>query len=505
MAADSNKPSFSPGRKWSIAFNVTVTTLAVFAVIVMVNYLGGEFFRRFHLSRNTRVQLAPRTLSLLQSLTNEVHVTVYCSRDSDSFTSIAELLREYTAANSKINVRYIDYDRDPGAAEDFKIRYNLGAATNKNLIAFDYAGRTNVVNGDALLQIRLVQDATADPQDQGKIALRKKPEAFLGEVMFTAALIRVSNPKPMKAYFLSGHGEHNAEALNDPMGYSKFAGVLQQNSIDFQNLSLLGTNTVPDDCSLLIIAGPKSALEPVELDRMEKFLDDGGRLLALFNVFSAEKTTGLEKLLAKWGVTVSGGVVKDPDNSSPPQGLDVIAPCGVRLPSNFNIKHPVINSLIGSRLQLILPREIDAVTTTAQTDNGFKADEILYSGPRSIIQNGGMAQRPSAKPLMVAVEKAAAKGVAAERGATRIIVAGDSIFLGNERIDSAANRDFAGAAVNWLVDRPVLLQGIGPTPLAEYRLQITSLQLRTLQWILLAAIPGGILLFGGLVWLRRRN
>jgi hypothetical protein len=90
---------------------------------------------------------------------------------------------------------------------------------------------------------------------------------------------------------------------------------------------------------------------------------------------------------------------------------------------------------------------------------------------------------------MVAVEKNAAKGVAAERGATRLLVVGDSFFLGNARIDFYANRDFAGYAANWLLDRPVLLEGVAPKSISEYRLQITSIQMQTVQWILLAAIP----------------
>jgi hypothetical protein len=116
-----------------------------------------------------------------------------------------------------------------------------------------------------------------------------------------------------------------------------------------------------------------------------------------------------------------------------------------------------------------------------------------------------MAQRPGAKPLIVAVEKSAAKGVAAERGATRVLVTGDSLFLGNERIESAANRDFASYAANWLLERPVLLEGVAPKRIDEYRLSISNLELQTVQWILLAAMPGGILFLGGLVWLRRRK
>jgi hypothetical protein len=68
----------------------------------------------------------------------------------------------------------------------------------------------------------------------------------------------------------------------------------------------------------------------------------------------------------------------------------------------------------------------------------------------------------------VAVEKGAIKNVITERGTSRIVVVGDSIFLANHQMDSAANRDFAGYAVNWLLDRPHLLEGLGPRPITEY-------------------------------------
>jgi ABC-type uncharacterized transport system len=508
-AAPSSKPSFSPGRKWSIGFSVAVMTVAAFAVVVMLNYLSGQIFRRAYLSSNTRIELSTRTTSLLRALTNRVQVTVYCSKDDpsmrDVFGDLADLLKEYTAANPNLGVHYIDYDRDPGAAEQFKIKYNLTGSTNRNLILFDCESRIKIVNGDALVQKQLESVSRDNPQE---IGFRRKPVAFVGELLFTGALIGVTNPKPLKAYFLEGHGEHRLDNADDPKGYAKFADVLRLNCVDVEKLTLLGTNTVPEDCSLLIIAGPRDVFPPVELSRIEKYLGEGGRLLALFNELSAEHPTGLEKLLAKWGVNVTAGIVKDPDYFATPEGFDVVAACGVKLPSSFNIKHQVINSLIGRRLQLILPREIDALDSSSQPDNGLKAEEILFSGPRSFLflSNGGMVQKAAgAKPLMVAVEKNAAKGVAAERGATRLLVVGDSIFLGNARIEFYANRDFAGYAVNWLLDRPVLLEGVAPKSITEYRLQITNIQLQTVQWILLAAIPGGVLLLGGGVWLRRRK
>jgi ABC-type uncharacterized transport system involved in gliding motility auxiliary subunit len=106
---------------------------------------------------------------------------------------------------------------------------------------------------------------------------------------------------------------------------------------------------------------------------------------------------------------------------------------------------------------------------------------------------------------MVAVEKGAIKGVITERGATRMVVVGDSVFLGNLQIDSQANRDFAAAAVNWLLERTQLLAGVGPRPVTQYRIVMTRAQMHQAQWILLGALPGSVALLGGLVWLRRRR
>ena len=88
----------------------------------------------------------------------------------------------------------------------------------------------------------------------------------------------------------------------------------------------------------------------------------------------------------------------------------------------------------------------------------------------------------------------------------RMVVVGDSLCMDNELIDTAGNHYFAALAANWLLDRPqILFEGLLPAPLKEYKLVMTKRQVKTVQWILLAALPGCILLFGGLVWLRRRR
>jgi ABC-type uncharacterized transport system involved in gliding motility auxiliary subunit len=491
MATDSkSQPSFSPGRRWKIGLDVVVRTALVLAVVVMVNYLGAHFLGRFYLSSQTRIQLSSQTLDILKSLTNHINVTLYYdTKDENNFyPDIVALLNEYHSVNPRISVRTVDYVRDAGEAEKVKEQYKLNSQTDKNLVIFDCDGRIKIAPGDALTQYMLEQIPNEKERE-----FRRKPVAFHGEITFTSMLLALENPKPLTAYFLQGHGE---PALDDSgnVGYLKFGSILAQNYIAVTTLQLLGDSAVPMDCNLLIIAAPVVPLSELELQKIDQYLAQGGRLFVLFNYASIRQPTGLEPILQRWGVNVAADFVKD--LKSTVTGDDVVV-------RRFS-QHPVVNPLTQLSLQMVRPRPVGRVEWQNPSANAPQVDEIAASSPDSVLE-GDPAEPARSYPLMVAVEQKSVAGVANPRGNTRIVVVGDSVFLGNYYIQGGANADFAGYAVNWLLDRTTLLKGIGPRPVTEFRLLMTRTQQREVRWLLLGALPGVVLLFGGLVWLARRK
>jgi ABC-type uncharacterized transport system involved in gliding motility auxiliary subunit len=261
---------------------------------------------------------------------------------------------------------------------------------------------------------------------------------------------------------------------------------------------LRGTDPVPTNCNLLIIAGASDPLFDAELEKIDKYLLQGGRLLVLFNDSSinreaGEEKTHLDKVLAAWGVAVGTSVVHDPD-------LWQVSTNDM-LVSEFNPKHPLVNPLLNSSLFFFRPRPIGAIKVIGPRADAPRVDALVYSGRRAVAGNSPAR----AYPLIVAVEKQAPPGVVTERGATRLVVAGNSFFLANAGIDSAGNRDFADSAINWLLDRPQLLEGIGPRPVKEYKIMMNNAQLNRARWVLLAGLPGGVLLLGSAVRFRRRK
>jgi len=483
--------TFSARRRLMACLAVVLSVTSVLAIVLLVNYASQRHWHgRFFLSSQTETRLSSQTLSLLRGLTNTVEITLYYDKSAALYTTVAALAAEYRLASPRVQVRTVDYLMDPAVAAQLKLQHNLSALTEKDLVIFECEGRSKIVPGSMLAEYTLEQ-----LPNETELEFRKRPVLFLGEQVFTSVLLAVTQPKPLLACFLQGHGEHRVDNGDEHMGYLKFASLLQQQYLEVRSLSLLGTNDIPPECSLLVIAGATDFIPETELDRIERWIDQGGRAMILFNRQSVGRRTGLERLLARWGVDVGSGVVVDPQRSSGGTGVDLVI-------EKFG-DHPMMNSL-DSRLHFYQPRPVSALTTNGAGSEGVTVAVLAESRPQAqLMESATVRQGPFAVAL--AVERAPAKGVVVERGSTRLVVAGDSIFLGNQMIESLGNRDFAVAAVSWLLDRSSLLEGIGPRPVNEYRLVMSASQLTQVQWLLLGALPAGVLALGVLAWLRQRK
>ncbi|MBI3414729.1 MAG: GldG family protein [Verrucomicrobia bacterium] len=490
--------SFQPARLWSSSLNVGVSIAALLALVLMTNYLAVRHFQRFDWTNNNH-KLSPLTLYVLRSLTNDIHVTVFFQRSAPLRAPVSALLNEYRLASPRIQVNEVEYRQDTATGEQIKEKYQLSFTAAKNVIIFDGYGQTNMVLEKELSEYDL---SKLQPGLTNEI----KPVGFKGEQLFTSAIVRVTDPRVFKACFLRGHGQEDPTNEDPVLGFSKLVAQLAQNHIAVSRLSLLGTNSVPADCQLLIIAGPKEPFEDGEVEKIEKYLGQGGRLLALLRPMlkPGAGRSGLEPLLARWGVEVGENWVIDPEGQYR----------GGIVATNFS-GHAIVRGLAegGDNAVIVTtPRSIERLRTTRKGADAPQVEELFRTSRSSQIVTRLENQRlfPTTRdrrgevPIAVAVEKGNIEGISANRRATRIVVVGDCAFLNNTMINNDGNYNFARLAVSWLQDRPSLLGGIGPRPIREIQLTITSGQLHVIRWLLLGAIPGSVMLLGTLVWWRRR-
>ncbi len=487
-----SSPSFSRARRLSIAASVLLSLVSVLALAFMANYLAAHHAPRFYWGASRDYQLSPLTRTALQTLTNQVHITVFFDRDHPIYPSVRALLREYRAVSPNLLIETIDYTLHPTAAQEFRRRSPVTLRNeDPDLVLFEFAGRFKAVPA------RDLRDYDTRAILRGRDA---PPIAFNGEQLFTSAINAVCEGRPRKVFFLQGHGEHDLRSDAPQTGYRKLAELLGEDNIEIVALSLNGMDDVPRDCELLVVAGAQERLSTGERQVVDRYLRRGGRLFVLF---AHRALSGIETLLADWGMTVGDSLVLDTENTDN----------GVLIVSRFG-SHPATRPLANSRIYLFLPRAVDAQPVANILGAPAQIKPLLLTGTNGVAVTAftpgsptgyrlGPEDRRGSIPIAVAVERGSVPGVAASLGTTRIVAVGESTFLANSFVELAGNRHFAVTAVNWLLDRSQFLGGIQSAPIHTYQVTMTPFQESMLRWFLLVILPGGILAIGAAVWWRR--
>ena len=422
--------------------------------VLLVNTLALRNPTKFALTQSADHSLSPLTKKVLGSLTNDVRVVVLFDTQSDLFEPVKNLLVEYERVSPRVKLELVDLARDPARAESVQ------------------------------------QELLSEFMDKREA----RRTHFVGEQLFTSAMVAVNEGTQTKVGFVTGHSEHKASDQGGQWGYSKFAIMLQQKGFLLQEVSLAGTNAIPADCRLLVVAGPRTPYGPNELAKLRDYLGTGGNLFALFNFYSLQRPSGLESFLSNYDFEIGINQVSDSKNEqSGESGLLLVEDLG---------SHPITKPILDSRLQMVLPRSVGFPEPEEENDDPPPVSVLAHSSDsgQAVVQTQGTqgaVEQQGKIPLMAAK-------VHANEGQppSRMVVAGDSLFLGNSAFDAGANRDFANLAVNWLLERNHLLE-IEPRAVTEYRISLSRAEMTSITWVLLVVLPGGTLGLG-LLWWRRQ-
>jgi hypothetical protein len=223
-------------------------------------------------------------------------------------------------------------------------------------------------------------------------------------------------------------------------------------------------------------------------------------MLILFN--SGFTNSGMESILAKWGVEVGNDQIHEQDK----QWILDKSGGGINFVASSLSNHRILNAIIaqdppGCYVQVFCPRPF-SITSTNTTPGAPEIKVLASSSEQSVCGN-----KKGSFPFAITIEQGVIKGSGSASGGTRIVAIGDSYLFCDTVIDQGfANHAFAAMSLNWLLERPeILLDGLVPRPISEYHILLTNSQLTTVQLVFLVGLPGGILLVGVVVWLRRRR
>jgi ABC-type uncharacterized transport system involved in gliding motility auxiliary subunit len=467
--------------------------LLLAALLVIVNYFGWKYYKRFDWTKSELYSLSEKTLNVLEGLKKDVQFIVFLSPEqAEIYGPTTELLARYGAASRRVRVRIVDAAKRPIEAQQLVQKY--GVTTTGVVVTSGDDKRVIDSNDLAELDFRSFQ-TTGAPQMTG----------FKGEQLFTSAIVQLSEGRKPKILFTTGHGEHSLDDQSG-RGLSGAQQLLGRDNFELEEWASLGAGGVPQGTDLVVVAGPTGTFVQPELDAFSAYLNNGGRMLVLLDPVlgpaagSGIVTTGLEGWLARFGVKAGQDIVVDPSNPLPFFGPETI------FLKDYG-DHPVTKALAEGDLPVL----VSVVRSVAPgSAPGVEVNELVRTSAEgwgetdlANLNQVGRDPKDLAGPVSIGVV-AEGKSTAPGKRPMRLVVVGDSDFAANQLLQAnVTNTVLLANALNWLVEREALL-GIPPKKTEQVKLTLTDDEMRMV-YLLAAALPLLSVVLGGVVFFRRRR
>jgi hypothetical protein len=488
--------------------------VAAVVLAVVVNVLGARHFRRWDWTTDHRWSLSPATIETLRTLEQPVDVWAIAGPGDPLEQSLRALLLEYRARSSRIDVHWIDPDRDTVQLVDLQRRFGLEAGrTEDGRVATDAV--VIVASGDK--HWFLTPQDLVEPSDD----VHDKPRE---ERALTGAIRNVLGGSRAKLCFTVGHGELSLEpGSGEREGLGAVRDLFEKDNYELASVDA----TAPDahepfeGCSVVVIAGMRAPFAPLEAGRLRAWLMQGGSLFAAVGPIDGHTDTGmvpagLDDVLAPFGIALDDDVVHDLDPSvSIPdthgEGFFVTArphPVTAALvPGAADAHPPRIAMLFARSLRHVAPQgAAQAADLLATSDGAF--------AKRNIVGASGWGDAPPRDPsdlrgpfvLAMASERPRI-GPSAPHG-PRVVVVGSRFVLAADNwsqprpLHGAAF--FVDSALSWLAARPDVVD-VPDKALVAAGMRISEEGRDEVRRYVLLFMPLAAVLLGLAVWGWRRS
>ncbi len=467
--------------------NIGVFIVIMLAILFLVNFISYRNNKRFDVTSVGRFSLSDQTGKILNLVDQDLQMLLFDKASAERLKA-RDLLEEYRDLSSKVTYRLADPDQEPGLAKEYGI-------TKYGSLVLEMGGKQE-----------LVEDAITEEQ-------------------ITNAILKLTSKETKVIYFLEGHGERPIDEEGKETYTAIKYAVMSQNYIA-RKLLLLREAAVPQDCAVLVVAGPKKELLPEEEAALKSYLEGGGKALFLLDPHPG---IGLKTFLGQWGIEVDDRVIID--QYSRMSGGDYFMPVitsytdhpitrGFTVASFFPVARPVRAGdevPEGVTIQPLALTSQGSWAETKLTGSEFEFNEgDDLPGPVSLavvadikpktsenekVENEeGAVEASSVKEVSKTAKDKEASGV--KEG--RLVVVGDSDFANNTYLNVAGNQDFFLNIVSWLAEEEELIS-IRPKTDEPRTISLTESQMNRVFSFSVLLFPILALASGIMVWRRRRS
>ena len=463
---------FGASRSTRYGAGSALAVVLVLGILIFVGVLTNKHSIRYDVTAQKRYSLAPQTLKILEGLQQEVKAEAFFQEGSTKVQA-RDLLDQYAHASSKFKYEMVDPDRNPARAQ-------AAGITRYDTLVVQVGDQNEKLNN-------------------------------LNEERLTNALVRLTRPGKKTIYFLTGHGERDLTDIGQD-GYSEVQAKLEDQNYQVKPLLLMQEAGMPQDASVLVVAGPKKDPLPAELEAIGKYLHDGGKALFLID---PQTVPQMAEWLTRFNVLVGNNIIVD--KMSRLFGADYLMPLVATytphpVTANFNMASffPVARTVSVTEKK---EEGVNVVPLAETSDQAWGETNLenMAKGTAEFNQEQDLAG-----PVPVAVVGTVKVAGAPDEGTPKpedmdktknegkFIVFGDSDFANNAYLNVQGNSDLFLSSVSWLAEEADLVAVRAKADTSQ-PLMLTALQAKLLFWLPVVLLPLVVLMIGVLVLTSRRR
>lgn len=230
----------------------------VIAVIVGLNFVCGQIdksfpeYTSFDVSSKRLFSLTAESKKMLSKLDKDVTVYVL-AKEEETGDDVKKYLKEYRKATGHFNIEYKSMQEFPGFYMDY---CDVQPSPNSLIVVMGEESR--VIDYYDLYELQLNSQSYS-----------YEVTGIDVEGQLTAAISSLANGENLKKiYCLTGHNEMPINSF--------LTNTMKKGGYVFEDLSLISSDSIPEDCDILLVNGPNLDISESEAQIIKDYLDNAG-------------------------------------------------------------------------------------------------------------------------------------------------------------------------------------------------------------------------------------
>ncbi len=463
-----------------------IFTLLLVLVLVGVNIGASALVEKypsmqmdFTIGKN--FELSSQMEKYLDTVETDTKFTVLMTEEAfDSsgayYMQINTLLKKMALYNSHITAEYVNLNNTPTFSENYP-QINWDDATEYLML---------VESGENYLILDM-DDVFESGIDYS--TLSKYITASKFEQAAATAIYNVTATEKPKAVFIKDVGEGD---------YSRFTTILRDNAFDVEEINLTTTD-IPDDTDFVVLFAPSVDLTEQAANRLTDYLEQGKENGANFIYIPSYENVScpnVDKILEKYSLSIGSGIVFETDST-----YLVSSESFYITLADYNGKI-FMDGLVNQNVPVISPysRPVEIIEESESVQG------MLYSSPTAGVYPFDAGEDFNYEDVISDEEIPLAAISSIENSNTVVIGSCDAFAEALLNNGSYNNSAYFVNVFNTLAEKESPDIVIESKSFSAYGLGLTSYsQVAVLSFVLRFVIPALILIFGIVVFIRRRN